>query len=119
MRKPRVNFWLLGRRTALMVCHAMSIAMTVVLPAPVASFNASRMSSGLASLLAFFRWSRIALAGFAGLWRNFGQPDGGFHRLDLTEKRADAGEFMLRQCCNKPGGFRRHLPLFGLGRLRH
>jgi hypothetical protein len=35
-----------------MVCQAMSIAITVVLPAPVASFSASRISSGLASLLA-------------------------------------------------------------------
>ena len=41
-----------GRRTALTVCQAISIAMTVVLPAPVASFSARRNSSGLASLLA-------------------------------------------------------------------
>jgi hypothetical protein len=29
-----VNRWLFGRRTALIVCQAMSIAITVVLPAP-------------------------------------------------------------------------------------
>ena len=52
---------LLGRRTALMVCQAMSMAMTVVLPAPVASFSARRMSSGLASWLALARCSRKAL----------------------------------------------------------
>ena len=52
-RKPRVNRRLLGCRTALMVCQAMIIAITVVLPAPVASFNAARNSPGLASLLAF------------------------------------------------------------------
>ncbi len=46
MRKPCVKFLLAERRAALTVCHAMSMAMTVVLPAPVASFNASRMSSG-------------------------------------------------------------------------
>jgi hypothetical protein len=30
-----------------MICQAISMAMTVVLPAPVASFRARRMSSGL------------------------------------------------------------------------
>ena len=42
-------------RTALTVCHALSIAITVVLPAPVANFSASRINSGLASLLAAAR----------------------------------------------------------------
>ena len=51
-RKPRVNCLLDRRRTALIVCQAMSITITVVLPAPVASFSAKRRSSGLASLLA-------------------------------------------------------------------
>ena len=49
------------RRTALIVCQAMSMAMTVVLPAPVASFSARRISSGLASLFAAARWSRMLL----------------------------------------------------------
>ncbi len=57
IRKPRVKFLLVGRRTALMVCQAISMAMTVVLPAPVASFSAKRISSGLASLLALARCS--------------------------------------------------------------
>ena len=47
-----------GRRTALTVCQAMSMAMTVVLPAPVASFSARRESSGFASALAVARCSR-------------------------------------------------------------
>ena len=51
-RKPRVNRRLPGRRTELIVCQAMSIAMTVVLPAPVASFSASRARPGLAPSLA-------------------------------------------------------------------
>ena len=37
----------------MIVCQAIIIAMTVVLPAPVASFSARRSSSGLASALAF------------------------------------------------------------------
>jgi hypothetical protein len=44
IRKPRVNCLLLGWRTALTVCQAISMAMTVVLPAPVASFSARRSS---------------------------------------------------------------------------
>jgi len=60
-RNPRVNFPLPGRRTALTVCHAMIMAITVVLPAPVASLSARRISSGLASWLALSRCSRKAL----------------------------------------------------------
>lgn len=51
-RKPREKFLLPGRRTALIVCHAISMAMTVVLPAPVASLRARRSRRGLASRLA-------------------------------------------------------------------
>ena len=57
-RNPRVNRRLPGRRTALTVCHAMSMAMTVVLPAPVASLSASRARPGFACALAAARWSR-------------------------------------------------------------
>ena len=53
-----MNLPLCGRRAALTVCQAINIAMTVVFPAPVASLSASRDSSGLASSLAFLRWSR-------------------------------------------------------------
>jgi hypothetical protein len=48
IRNPREKCLLFGRRAALTVCQAISIAMTVVLPAPVASFRATRRSSGLA-----------------------------------------------------------------------
>ena len=60
-RKLRVNRELCGRRTALTVCQAISIAMTVVLPVPVASLRASRGRSGLASRLALARLSRKSL----------------------------------------------------------
>jgi hypothetical protein len=55
IRKPRENVLLLGCRAALTACHAMSIAMTVVLPAPVASLSARRISSGFACSLAPLR----------------------------------------------------------------
>ena len=57
-RKPRVNRRLPGCRTELIVCQAMSIAMTVVFPAPVASLRASRCNSGLDCSFADRRWSR-------------------------------------------------------------
>ena len=51
-RNPRANFRLPGRRAALIDCQAMIIAITVVLPAPVASLRASRASPGFARSLA-------------------------------------------------------------------
>ena len=52
IRKPRLNRLLVGERTALTVCQAISMAMTVVLPLPVAIFMAMRSSSGFACLVA-------------------------------------------------------------------
>ena len=46
-RKPRVNCLLCGRLTALTVCQAISIAIRVVLPAPVASFSAGTHELGI------------------------------------------------------------------------
>ena len=110
-RKPRVNLLLPGRRTALIVCQAMIIAMTVVLPAPVASFSARRISSGLASLLALARCSRKPLAGLAQLRRDLGQPDGGFDRFDLAEERADVAELVMPPVLEQARGFGRDLPV--------
>ena len=94
-----------------MVCQAISIAMTVVLPAPVASFSARRISSGLASLLALARCSRKRLACLADLRRNLGQPDGGLDRLDLAEERADAAELVMAPVLQQARGLRRDPPV--------
>jgi hypothetical protein len=76
-----------------MVCQAISMAMTVVLPAPVASFSARRISSGLASLLAPSRWSRRRLwPACLSAGRDLGQPDGGFDSFELAEEGPDAAE---------------------------
>ena len=48
-----------GDRTAFTVCHAISMAMTVVFPEPVAIFMARRKSSGLASAFAACRWFQM------------------------------------------------------------
>ncbi len=52
IRKPLLNWLLPDERTAFSVCQAISIAMTVVLPLPVAIFMAMRTSSGLAASFA-------------------------------------------------------------------
>ena len=48
-RNPRVKRGLEGRRTALIVCQAITSAITVVFPAPVASFSAIRFSPACGS----------------------------------------------------------------------
>ena len=42
---------------------------------------------------------------------HLGQPDGGFHCLDLAEEGADATEFMVTPMLEQAGGFRRNTPL--------
>jgi hypothetical protein len=67
IRNPVVNWFflgLLGGRIALRVCQAISIAITVVLPAPVANFKAIRKISGSASRFDFFRASKKLLSFF-------------------------------------------------------
>jgi hypothetical protein len=92
-QKPRVNFLLLGRRTALMVCQAMSIAMTVVLPAPVASFRARRSEFGVGGCsLALEVIRKRGRLPSRWLRRDLGQPDRGLDRLDLAEERSDVVE---------------------------
>ena len=59
IRKPLLKRLLPGARTAFAVCQAISIAMTVVLPAPVAIFIARRKSSGFDAAFPFSRWLRI------------------------------------------------------------
>jgi len=85
----------------------MSMAITVVLPAPVATLSASRISSGLAS--------RLALAGCL-VGHDFPKPDHRLDRLDLAEEGPDAGEVVVPPVLEKPGGLGRHAPV-GLGLL--
>ena len=102
---------LCGWRAALIVCQAMSIAMTVVLPAPVASLSAKRISSGLASLLALARWSKNPLPRLPTLRRNLGQPNRGLDGLDLAEERTDAAEIVMPPMLEQSRGFRCYLPV--------
>ena len=110
-RNPRVNFVLPGRRTALMVCQAMSMAMTVVLPAPVASFRARRMQLRVGVVVGVGEVFQEALAGFAEFRRDLGQPDGGFDGFDLAEEGPDAVEVVMPPVLEQACGFRRYLPV--------
>ena len=110
-RKPRVNRRLWGCRTALTVCHAISIAMTVVLPAPVASLRASLCNSGLASLLAFGKMAKESPAGATDLRRHLDEPDDGLRRLDLAKEGSNAAKAVMAPVLEQASGFRGHLPL--------
>ena len=50
-KKPRVKCLLPGRRTALIVCHAISMAMTVVLPAPGSQLQREAHQFGIGVLV--------------------------------------------------------------------
>ena len=97
-----------------MVCQAMSIAMTVVLPAPVASFRARRISSGFASRFAFAKCSMNRLPVFAKLWGDFGQPNCCFDRLNLAEEWSKAVEVVVAPVLKKSFGLRRNKPVGGI-----
>src|SRR5262247_1822034 len=114
IRKPRVNVLLLGRRTALMVCQASSMAMTVVLPAPVASFSANRMNSGLASWLALAKCSRKALPLPVFGATSVSQMAVSTASTHLAEERTDVAELVLPPMLQQAGGFGGDLPLIGM-----
>ena len=113
-RKPPVNLRLWGRRTALMVCQAINIAMTVVFPAPVANLRADRDRSGLASLLAFARWSRNPLPTRPVCGANFAEPNGGLYRFNLAEEGPNTTELVVPPMLGA-GGRSRGSPATGSG----
>ena len=47
--------------------------------------------------------------------RDFGEPDGGLHGLDLAEERAQAVEFVVPPMLEQAGGFRGDAPVLGIG----
>src|SRR5262245_5281121 len=48
------------------------------------------------------------------VWSNLGEPDGGFHRLHLTEERPDCAELVLPPMLQQAGRLRSNLPLIGM-----
>jgi hypothetical protein len=68
--------------------------MTVVLPAPVASFSARRSSSGFAFVGPLDMGPELGHPQ-CHFWRDLGQPDRGLDSFDLAEKGTDALELMV------------------------
>ena len=101
-----------------MVCQAMSIAMTVVLPAPVASFRARRVRSGIGIVVGVHEVVEECLLLLSELGGHFGEPDDRLDRLDLAEERPDVLELMMPPVLQQAGGFRGDLPVVRIGELR-
>ena len=57
------------------------------------------------------------LAGFAHFGGNFGEPDGGFDGLDLTEEGADGLEVVVTPVLEEAGGFAGDEPIGGIGEI--
>ena len=110
-RKPRVNRRLPGWRTALMVCHAISIAITVVLPAPVASLSAKPGEAGICRLVGRLQALHELPALASGAGGNLGQPDHRLYRFDLTEERTDVAELVVPPVVQQPRGLGGDPPL--------
>ena len=114
-----MNLGLPGRRTALIVCHAMSIAMTVVLPVPVASFRATRSRPG-------FDWSFACLRCSVNLLPSLprcGATSVSQMMVSAASTWQKNGREPLnswcRQCCNSRAVSGVTCHWFGFGRLRH
>ena len=73
-----------GLASLLSACQAMSIAMTTVLPVPVAILNAMRGRPGFD--VSFAVAQRVLDPGVAVLPGDLGDVDGGFERFDLAEE---------------------------------
>ena len=116
-RKPRVDFRLPGRRTALIVCQAMSIATHGGLPGAGGELQRQPrearigLLAGLVEMIEDLPFLPAALGG------DLGQPDRGLHRLDLAEEGPDVSEPMAAPMLQEPRRLRRHLPGAGIGKL--
>lgn len=53
---------------------------------------------------------------FARLRGHLGQPDGSFYRLNLAEEGADAARLVVPPMLEEARGFRRDLPIAGIGK---
>ena len=78
-----------------MVCHAISMAITMVLPAPVASLSARRQQTWIRLLARVVQVLEESPTGRLWLGGYLGEPDDGLDRLDLTEERPDVAESVM------------------------
>ena len=99
IRKASAKRLELRARAAFRVCQAISIAITVVLPAPVASLKAMRNRSGFASAFSVRSRSDSCFGATSA------SHIGGLHRLDLAEEQA-APSVGAAPVAQQPGSYR-------------
>ncbi len=90
--------------------------MTVVLPAPVASFSARRARPGFAFGVDEIQMLQNAFSR-RDMRGDFGKPDNRFDRFHLAEKGANSHKFVSAPVGEETRGFRRHLPVYGVFNL--
>jgi hypothetical protein len=96
----------------------MIIAITVVLPAPVASFNARRESSGLASRFALSRCSKNHFPDFP-IFGATSESKSMFQLRRLGKERTNIVELKLAPMLEKGRGFRAYCQSLGFESFRH
>ncbi len=115
-KKASVNIFDCGRRALLIACHAISIAMTVVLPAPVASFRARRNRPGFEPSLCCRKYSRcLAWTGFFGA-TSVNQIS--VSAASTWQKNSGRSRSVARQCFSKRA-VSYVTPQLASGELRH
>lgn len=86
------------------------MAITVVLPVPVASFRAQTVQFGVGLPIGAFQAFQQALP-LLGVGSVSGQPDGSFCRLDLAKIRLLVVELVVAPVLEQARGFRGDAPL--------
>jgi hypothetical protein len=72
----------------------MSMAITVVLPAPSGEFQCQAEKLRMRFVAGVLQVFEKCVSGLTHLRRDFGEPDRDFRGFDLAEERPDAGEGM-------------------------
>ena len=100
-------------RAAFTACQAISMAMTVVLPLPVAIFMARRNSAGIGLLVGLGDLIQKALR--RGTLRgDLGQPDDRLDGLELAEEWARTDELVMAPMFQEPLRYAGDAPVGGI-----
>ena len=111
MRNPRVNRLLCGWRTALTVCQAIIIAITVVFAGTGSEFQRETGEFRVGVVVGVRQVLEEPLTGLACVRRHLRQPDRCLDRLDLTEEGSDSGELVISPVLQQTCRLRRYPPL--------
>ena len=113
-RKASVNRSSCGLASLLSACQAISMAITTVLPVPVAILNAMRGRPGFDASLAA-RWS-FSIQASPYFFAYFGDVDGGFEGFVLAEEQLPFAAW-IGPVRNQPGSGRRDTDIAALAPL--